>query len=71
MMIFNRRIEDAIQIGEEITVKVINVADGRVQLGFNAPTSVNIRRIKADPKVMAVEAQRQAKIRSGTDNKKK
>jgi carbon storage regulator CsrA len=44
MLVLSRKIGESINIGEGIQVKVIEVREGKVRLGFSAPLDVNIRR---------------------------
>ena len=44
MLVLSRKTEEAIQIGDEITVKVLSVKGGIVRLGFEAPKDVSIMR---------------------------
>jgi carbon storage regulator len=49
MLVLSRKIGESINIGEGIQVKVIEVREGRVRLGFSAPLEVNIRRQELAP----------------------
>jgi carbon storage regulator len=44
MLVLSRRAEERIQIGEEITVTVVRIADGVVRLGIEAPSHVSVMR---------------------------
>tara|TARA_R110002072_G_scaffold284587_1_gene449007 strand:+ start:20249 stop:20467 length:219 start_codon:yes stop_codon:yes gene_type:complete len=49
MLVLSRKTEEAIQIGDEITVKVLSVKGGVVRLGFEAPKDVSIFRSELLP----------------------
>jgi carbon storage regulator len=44
MLILTRKIGETIQIGDNVTVKVLALRGGQVSLGFTAPTEVRIFR---------------------------
>ncbi|WP_018931038.1 carbon storage regulator CsrA [Gracilibacillus lacisalsi] len=44
MLVLTRKINEAIQIGDEIEVKVIAVDGDQVKLGINAPKDVEVHR---------------------------
>lgn len=44
MLVLSRRIGERIQIGDDITVEVLQIDQGRVRLSFDAPRSVKIYR---------------------------
>lgn len=50
MLILKRRVEERLEIrpdkDEPITIKVIRIVDGQVELGIEAPRTTEIRRIK-------------------------
>lgn len=52
MLILKRRIEECIQIkvpGQEpITVKILKILDGQVEVGIDAPRAVEVRRAQKD-----------------------
>jgi len=49
MLLLTRKPGDAIVIDGRITVKVIDIQGGRVQLGIEAPKDVKIEAAAADP----------------------
>ena len=44
MLILTRKLNEAIQIGDNIRLKVLHVSDGQVKLGIEAPNDVRIYR---------------------------
>ena len=44
MLILTRRVGETLMIGDEITVKVMDVKGNQVRLGINAPKSVSVHR---------------------------
>ncbi|MFD2655569.1 carbon storage regulator CsrA [Gracilibacillus thailandensis] len=44
MLVLTRKINEAIQIGDEIEVKVIAVDGDQIKLGINAPKDVEVHR---------------------------
>lgn len=44
MLVLKRKIGESIIIGEDIEIKVVDIGDGRVKIGIEAPKSVEIMR---------------------------
>lgn len=44
MLVLTRKIGEAIQFGDNVTVEVLEVRGGRVRLGITAPSDVGIQR---------------------------
>ncbi|WP_208587495.1 carbon storage regulator CsrA [Gracilibacillus suaedae] len=44
MLVLTRKVNEAIQIGDEIEVKVIAVDGDQIKLGINAPKNVEVHR---------------------------
>lgn len=44
MLVLTRKIGEAIQIGEEVTIEVLEVHAGRVRLGISAPRTIGVHR---------------------------
>lgn len=44
MLVLSRKLNESIQIGPEITLKVIRVSGNRVRLAIDAPRSVRVMR---------------------------
>ena len=47
MLVLSRKINEQVQIGDNVFLKVIDVGGGRVRLLFDAPTDVRIQRTEA------------------------
>lgn len=44
MLVLSRRLNEQIIISDDITITVVSIHNGAVQLGIEAPKDVNIRR---------------------------
>lgn len=44
MLVLTRRLDESIEIGDSITIKVLSVDGDKVKLGINAPREVTILR---------------------------
>ena len=44
MLVLTRKTGEAIQIGEQVTVEVLEMRGGRVRLGITAPDDVGVHR---------------------------
>lgn len=44
MLILSRKLHESIKIGDDITVTIVRLGRGRVQIGIDAPGEVRIRR---------------------------
>lgn len=44
MLVLSRRIDESIQIGDEITVTILDVKGTQVRIGISAPDDVGIHR---------------------------
>jgi len=44
MLILTRRVDEALHVGEGVTVRVLGVTGGQVRLGIDAPQEVRILR---------------------------
>lgn len=64
MLILNRKIDEAIVIDENITIRILDVVDGKVKIGIDAPREINILRQEVYD---AVKAENRASI-STDDN---
>lgn len=64
MLILNRKINEAIVINENITIRILDVVDGKVKIGIDAPREINILRQEVYD---AVKAENQASINNSDD----
>ena len=56
MLILMRRAGESIRIGDDITVKIVNVDRNRVRVGVNAPREVRVDREEvAEKKRLGIE----------------
>ena len=46
MLVLSRHANEGVQIGDEIRVYVLEIRDGRVRLGFEAPREINVARME-------------------------
>ena len=44
MLILSRKVEESIKIGDTITIKILNIGDGQVKIGIEAPKSMKVHR---------------------------
>lgn len=44
MLVLSRKKDEVIMIGEDITITVVDIRNGRVRLGFEAPKEVPVHR---------------------------
>ena len=44
MLVLTRRVGESIQLGDNITVRVLGAKGGQIRLGFDAPKDTNIVR---------------------------
>lgn len=65
MLVLTRKVGEALQIGENIRITVIEVDGANVKLGINAPRSVAIHREEVYRKIQ--EQNRAAVAMSGAD----
>ena len=64
MLILNRKIDEAIIINENITIRILDIIDGKVKIGIDAPLEINILRQEVYDEVKAAN---QASIDSDDD----
>ena len=53
MLILSRRIDESIQIGDEITVTILDIKGKQVRVGINAPDDVTVHREEIYERVQA------------------
>ena len=44
MLVLSRRRDESIMIGEEISIKIVDVRGDKVRLGIDAPPSISVHR---------------------------
>jgi carbon storage regulator len=44
MLILTRRVDEAVMVGNDITVTIVGVRGHQVRIGINAPTDVTVHR---------------------------
>ncbi|MCX6135604.1 MAG: carbon storage regulator CsrA [Ignavibacteriales bacterium] len=44
MLILSRKIEEAIRIGDSVTIKILGIHEGQVKIGIEAPKEVKVYR---------------------------
>ncbi len=49
MLVLSRRLNEALKIGNDITVTVVRIAHDKVQLGISAPPDVLVLREELEP----------------------
>lgn len=49
MLVLSRRDGEQILVGEDVVIKVLSIAGGRVRVGIEAPRHVSIRRSELAP----------------------
>ena len=49
MLIFTRGIDESVRIGDEITLKILDVKGNQIQMGINAPKHINVLRQEIVP----------------------
>lgn len=59
MLILNRKVDEAIIINENITIKILDIVDGKVKIGIDAPKDINILRQEVYD---SIKAENQASI---------
>jgi carbon storage regulator len=65
MLVLTRKMDEMIQIGDSIVIKVIATGRGKVKLGIEAPSSVRVLRGELSP--LAQQFARPAKARDTTE----
>lgn len=53
MLILNRKIGEAIVINENISIRILDIVEGKVKIGIDAPKEINILRQEVYDQVKA------------------
>ena len=53
MLILARRVNEALMVGDEVTVTVLGVKGGQVRIGINAPRDVGVHREEIYERIQA------------------
>ena len=53
MLILTRRVNEALMVGDEVTVTVLGVKGGQVRIGINAPRDVGVHREEIYDRIQA------------------
>jgi carbon storage regulator len=60
MLILTRRLNEAVMIGDEVTVTVLGIKGGQVRLGISAPKDVAVHREEVYERIKHEHAMEQA-----------
>lgn len=61
MLILNRKINESIIIGDHIEIRILEIVDGKIKIGIDAPKDINILRKEVYD---SVKAENEASIES-------
>lgn len=62
MLVLARKLNETIRIGDQIEVMVVDIQNGVVKLGINAPRDVQVTRKELIPKLKFDQRARQARL---------
>ena len=62
MLVLARKLNEVIQIGDDIEIMVVSLIPGGVKIGINAPNNVQIMRKELVPKLKFDHRARQARL---------
>lgn len=48
MLVITRRVDEAVQIGRDIAVTIVEVDGSKIRLGIDAPSDVSVRRTELE-----------------------
>ncbi|MFH7320870.1 carbon storage regulator CsrA [Desulfurivibrio sp. D14AmB] len=57
MLVLARKLGEAVAIGDQITIRVLEVKNGQVKLGVEAPTEIPIHREEIYQRILAANRQ--------------
>ena len=57
MLILTRRVGEALKIGDEVTITVLNVRGNQVRIGIDAPKDVSVHREEIYDKIHSDDSQ--------------
>jgi carbon storage regulator len=69
MLVLSRRHGEEILVGDNVVIKVLAVAHGRVQVGIEAPREVPIRRSELTPQEVGVDIRPERSRRWSSDRR--
>ena len=61
MLILNRKADESIMIGDHIEIRILEIVDGKIKIGIDAPKDISILRKEIYD---AVKAENEASIQS-------
>jgi carbon storage regulator len=56
MLVLTRKTDEEIQIGSDVTVRVLSIGRGRIRIGIEAPADLRVRRAEVAPGTSAATA---------------
>ncbi len=56
MLVLAQKAGEAVQLGADITIRILDVKAGKVRLGISAPPEVAVKRVEADAPTAAPAA---------------
>ena len=64
MLVLNRKMGESIILGENIEIRILDIQDGKIKIGIEAPREVSILRKEV---YEAIKAENEASINVGED----
>jgi carbon storage regulator len=55
MLVLSRKLDEAIQIGQDVSVKLLEIRNGQVKLGIEAPKTLPVHRSEVYRKIQRQE----------------
>jgi carbon storage regulator len=68
MLILTRKLNEEIKINDEITIKVISIADNSVKIGIEAPKDVQITRAELYEKIKQSSLEASKSVKDKPEN---